>query len=129
MRAAGRNANLLLNIGPQPDGQLPAAAAQRLGEIGKWMSTYGETIYGTRGGIIAPHEWGVSTQKGNKLYVHILNLQDKGLFLPVDNSKITNAVMFNNHTKVNFTRSKYGITIELPSVPKDIDCVVELTVK
>ena len=129
VRAAGRNANLLLNIGPQPDGQLPAAAAQRLGEIGKWMSTYGETIYGTRGGIIAPHEWGVSTQKGNKLYVHILNLQDKGLFLPVDNSKITNAVMFNNHTKVNFTRSKYGITIELPSVPKDIDCVVELTVK
>ena len=129
VRAAGRNANLLLNIGPQPDGRLPAAAVQRLGEIGKWIGTYGETIYGTRGGIIAPHEWGVSTQKGDKLYVHILNLQDKGLFLPVGNLKVTNAVMFNNRKKMNFTRSKYGITIELPSVPKDVDCVVELTVK
>lgn len=129
VRAAGRNANLLLNVGPQPDGELPAAAVQRLAEIGEWMNKYGETIYGTRGGIVAPHEWGVSTQKGKKLYIHILNLQDKGLFLPLGNVKVTDAVMFADRSKVGFIRGKNGVTLELKAVPKDIDCVVELTIK
>ena len=72
VNAAGKNANLLMNIGPQPDGELPAVALERLAEMGEWMKTYGETIYGTRGGIVAPHDWGVTTQKGNRLFVHIL---------------------------------------------------------
>ena len=55
VNAAGKNANLLMNIGPQPDGELPAVALERLAEMGEWMKTYGETIYGTRGGIVAPH--------------------------------------------------------------------------
>ena len=55
VRAAGRDANLLLNIGPQPDGRLPAAAVERLKEMGKWLKRYGESIYGTRGGDIPPH--------------------------------------------------------------------------
>ena len=88
VKAAGKDANLLMNIGPQPDGELPEVAVQRLKEVGEWMSKYGETIYGTRGGLVAPHDWGVTTQKGNKLYVHILNLQDKALFLPIVDKKV-----------------------------------------
>jgi Alpha-L-fucosidase len=82
--AAGKNANLLMNIGPQPNGELPAVAVERLKEVGEWMNVYGETIHGTRGGDVAPHSWGVSTRKGDKLYIHILNLQDKALFLPLN---------------------------------------------
>ena len=63
VKAAGKDANLLMNIGPQPDGELPEVAVQRLKEVGEWMSKYGETIYGTRGGLVAPHDWGVTTQK------------------------------------------------------------------
>jgi len=77
VKAAGKNANLLMNIGPQPNGELPALAIERLKELGEWMKIYGETIYGTRSGIVEPHDWGVTTQKDNILYVHILNLQDK----------------------------------------------------
>ena len=87
VRAAGKNANLLLNIGPEPGGALPELALNRLQAIGKWLNQYGETIYGTRGGIIAPHEWGVSTQRGNKLYIHILNCMDSSLFIPTGNHK------------------------------------------
>lgn len=65
---------------------------ERLAEIGEWMKVYGETIYGTRGGCVAPHPWGVTTQKGNKLYVHILDLQDKALFLPLDGKRVKKAV-------------------------------------
>ena len=58
VKAAGRNANLLMNVGPQANGELPAVAVSRLREMGKWMKEYGETIYGTRGGDVSPRDWG-----------------------------------------------------------------------
>ena len=42
-------------------------------EIGAWLAKYGESIYGTRGGPFKPGEYGVSTRKGNTIYVHIRN--------------------------------------------------------
>ena len=54
VKAAGKNANLLMNIGPQPNGELPATAVEHLKQVGKWMNQYGETIYGTRGGDCIP---------------------------------------------------------------------------
>lgn len=128
VKAAGKDANLLMNIGPQPDGELPEVLVQRLKEVGEWMSKYGETIYGTRGGLVAPHDWGVTTQKGNKLYVHILNLQDKALFLPIVDKKVKKAVVFADKTPVRFTKNKEGIVLELAKVPTDVDYVVELTI-
>lgn len=127
VKAAGKNANLLMNIGPQPDGELPALALDRLKGMGEWMKTYGPTIYGTRGGLVAPHDWGVTTQKGNTLYVHILNLQDKALFLPLTGKNVKKASVFKNKKKVSFTKSTGGILLQLDEVPKDIDYVVELT--
>ncbi len=43
-----KGGNFLLNVGPQPDGELPAAAVERMREIGKWMKINGQAIYGTR---------------------------------------------------------------------------------
>ena len=128
VHAAGLNANLLLNIGPQADGQLPSTALSRLKEIGEWTRQYGETIYATRGGLVSPRDWGVTTQKGNKLYVHILKWQDKGLFLPVSNHKLSGAKLFKDDTPVKMVKSKDGYLLELPAVPSDIDTVVELTI-
>ena len=39
VKAAGKNANLLMNIGPQPNGELPATAVEHLKQVGKWMNT------------------------------------------------------------------------------------------
>ena len=128
VKAAGKNANLLMNIGPQPDGELPAVAVQRLAEMGEWMKQYGETIYGTRSGAVAPHDWGVTTQKGNKLYVHILDLKDAALFLPLTDKKVKKAVLFKDQSPVRFTKTKAGVLLEFAEVPKDIDYVVELTI-
>lgn len=129
VRAAGMNANLLMNIGPQPDGALPAVSVGRLKEMGDWMKVYSETIYGTRGGLVAPRDWGVTTQKDNKLYVHILELQDKGLFLPITDKKVQKAILFKDKTPVRFTQDKQGVLLKLAEVPTDIDYVVELELK
>lgn len=47
VKTAGQGANLLLNIGPQANGELPAAALDRLAGMGEWLGRYGSTIYGT----------------------------------------------------------------------------------
>jgi len=72
----GKGGNFLLNVGPQPDGQLPAAALSRLEEIGDWMKVNGEAIYGTR--PIAPYKDGqvVFTSKGQTVYAIYLTKND-----------------------------------------------------
>lgn len=126
VKAAGRNANLLMNIGPQPDGCLPEVAVQRLREMGEWMKTYGETIYGTRGGCVAPHAWGVTTQKSGRLFVHILDLQDKALFVPTGELKVRSAVDFATRKTVKMQKCQGGVMLYLDAVPTEIDKVVEL---
>lgn len=128
VRAAGKNANLLMNIGPQPNGELPATAVERLKEVGKWMDTYGETIYGTRGGDVAPHTWGVSTRKGDRLFIHILDLKDNGLYIPLA-AKVKKAVQFTDKAPISFRQEKDGVLLKLPKVPDDVDYVIELTIK
>ena len=127
VRAAGKNANLLLNVGPEPGGALPSLALDRLKAIGEWMNKYGETIYGTRGGIVAPHDWGVSTQRGNKLYIHILNCMDSSLFVPLGNHKVKSALVYATGKSVNYTKTGNGITLNFGAIPTDIDYIIALT--
>jgi alpha-L-fucosidase len=44
--AAGGQGNLLLNIGPAPDGSVPPQAAERLEPVGRWLEKNGEAVYG-----------------------------------------------------------------------------------
>ena len=128
VRAAGKNANLLMNIGPQPNGELPAVAVQRMKEMGEWMATYGETIYGTRGGDVAPHTWGVSTRKDNRLFIHVLDLQDSSLYIPLQ-EKVKKAIQFVDGTAISFKQDKDGVLLKFPKVPTETDYVVELQLK
>ncbi|MDD4869138.1 MAG: alpha-L-fucosidase [Kiritimatiellae bacterium] len=72
-----KGGNFLLNIGPQPDGKLPAVAVQRLEEIGNWMAINAEAIHGTR--TIAPYKEGriAFTSRGNTVYAIYLPEEDK----------------------------------------------------
>lgn len=78
VRAAGRDANFLLNVGPRPDGTLDPESVTRLEGIGEWLAQYGQSIYGTRGGPIAPQSWGVTTQTPKTVYLHILDTSKTG---------------------------------------------------
>ena len=74
IKSAGRGANLLLNVGPRPDGTIQPEAVERLLAMGRWLEKNGQSIYGTRRGPYAPADWGVSTIKGDDtVYLHVLN--------------------------------------------------------
>ncbi|MEI6678035.1 MAG: alpha-L-fucosidase [Mariniphaga sp.] len=72
IRSAGGDGNLLFNVGPMPDGQIEPLQVIRLKEMGQWLQKYGYAVYGTRGGPFKPTDWGVTTRKGNTIYLHIL---------------------------------------------------------
>ena len=102
---------------------------ERLHALGEWMRQYGETIYGTRGGIVAPHDWGVTTQRGNTLYVHILNLKDDALYLPVNARQVKQVSRYGEKGKLRYTATGNGVTITLPAVPTGVDTILEVTLK
>jgi alpha-L-fucosidase len=116
--AAGRNANLLLNVGPMPTGKIQPEAVERLKEMGAWLAKYGDSIYGTRGGPIAPRSWGVTTHKGNRIFVHLLDWQDQALLLPRLQERVTHAYLMQSGAPVQVSQSDAGMLLRLPAYDK-----------
>ena len=128
VRAAGYNANFLLNIGPRPDGTIQPEFVERLKEMGAWIARYGESIYGTRGGPIPPRDWGVTTKKGNRVYLHLLKLDDEVLALP-QFGRVQSAKLLKDGSKVELVENDLGLMLRVPmSVRDPIDTVVVLTI-
>ena len=125
---AGKGANLLLNVGPQPNGELPAAAIERMKEMGAWMAVNGESVYGTVAGDIPQQDWGCTTRKGDRLFVHIFELDYDYLYLPLD-CKVLSAKALADGREIKFKRVDGGILLEVGKVKDSIDFVVELRTK
>jgi alpha-L-fucosidase len=133
VRSAGLGANFLLNIGPTPEGEVRPAHRERLLEMGKWLRTYGETIYGTRKSFMKPAPWGVAVEKGNKAYLHILDPDKTGGKIELKDLPFTvkNATVFRSGKKVRFSPAPSGgLLLELEGLlPDAVDQVIVLTVK
>jgi len=127
VRAAGNDANLLLNIGPRPDGTIQPEAVERLRDLGRWLKNYGTSVYGTRGGPIAPRNWGVTTQRADTVFVHILDWPDRVLAIPPITGRVVRAIRLSTNTPVEFAQSGAGVTLNVPIVGDEIDRVVVLT--
>ena len=65
-RSAAKDSNMLMNIGPDGSGQLPAKAVEVMAEVGKWMAANGDAIYGTRGAGLVRNADGTETAKTTK---------------------------------------------------------------
>lgn len=128
VRTSGKGANLLLNVGPQPDGTLPEAALTRLAEMGKWLDRYGESIYATVAGDYREGDNLITTRNGNVLYVHILNTDIEQVKMPVA-QKVKSVEVLGEGTRIDYKYRKGELTFAV-DVPSDcIDYVVKVTLK
>ncbi len=126
VRAAGKNANLLMNIGPQPNGELPQTALDRLKEVGAWLDENGETIYGTRVNEVINKPWGTTTTKAGKTYVHVLKQTDPVIYIE-NTGKIKSAKVFKTGEKVKFTQDGDNLILHIGQIPDTIDHIIELS--
>lgn len=126
VRTAGRNANLLLNIGPQPDGCIPAASLERFEQIGEWMQAYGHTIHGTRATMLKPQDWGVLTHKDDKLFVHVMDAPADGTIILPFALRPRKVSQVGTGEPVAFRRAKDSFSIILP---QGADCTRDFIVE
>lgn len=118
VETVGGDGNLLLNVGPMPDGRIEARQVDRLKEIGNWLEQNGESIYGTRGGPFKPAKWGVSTSKGSKIYLHILKVEGKNLKLPALDKKVLKCYVLHGDA-IDFSQTNNELSIPLTDLKKD----------
>lgn len=105
-----RGGNLLLNIGPSPQGDYADTAYARLREIGAWMKVHGEAVYATK--PLAPY------QDGNILYLQ--SKDGKTVFVYVLSGKTDDVVMPASINLPNITLNKKSKIIYMDGIKEKI---------
>ena len=110
--------NYLLNIGPKGNGQVVNYEKQVLIEIGKWIKTNKEAIYETTTTPIGKQNWGYTTSKDQKLFLHIIDIpKNKKLTIKGLDINITKIYPLNNtNILLESTHKKNTLTIDLSPV-------------
>ena len=118
---ANGGGNLLLNIGPPPDGSVPAEAVAPLTAVGKWLEANGEAAYGK---MTRNRGWGVGSgtcwksQKGSDIYLWNAVWPLEGdMFVGGFAGKLKSATILATGESLSFTQKKYRI--HLTGLPKD----------
>lgn len=127
VRCVCGDGNLLLNVSPNPLGEIPPDQVKPLREIGAWLKKYGSSVYGTRGGPYLMDRIGGSTRRGNVIYLHIFNLPGDVLSLPAIPAKIKRCKAITGGD-VRFSQDAGCVTVTLmPNARNAIDTIVQLT--
>jgi alpha-L-fucosidase len=128
VRSASVGANYLLNVGPTALGEIVPLHAARLCGVGNWLKVNGESVYGTRAGVIPPTGGAVSTRNGDTHYVHILeNISDCVTLSSVPET-ITKARLLRNGEAVEIEKQDSKLVLFVPEDQRDsFDTVVVLS--
>ena len=127
LQVVGGDGNLLLNVGPMPDGRIEPRQVQRLKEMGQWLDKYGPGVYGTRGGPFQPGPWGASTCRESTIYLFVMQWPADGpLRLPPIQPSIQ-SVRTLSGGEATIQQSTSVLEVSLPASDRDpIATVIEL---
>jgi len=117
-RVVGGDGNLLLNVGPMPDGRIEPRQVEVLKQVGAWMRVNGESIYGTRGGPWKPTAALASTRKGRTIFVHILKWPEGAVKLPNIPARIISAKIL-GAGKAEVHQAESGIEISVAPAKRE----------
>lgn len=119
MEIVAKGGNLALNVGPQPDGRLPEGAIKRMKELGAWLATYGEAVYGTR--PCAPYykDNCAFTGKGDTVYcTHLYKTAQTPVSATVSipyTGQVQGVELVGTDAALEYIRTDAGLTVTLPS--------------
>ena len=111
-QCAGGDGNLLLDVGPMPDGRIEPRQVDILKQVGAWLSQNGNSVYGTRGGPWKPSRAIASTRNGKTIFVHVLQPRNT-VELPGIARKIRSATLADG-ARLAFAQTADRITLTIP---------------
>ena len=128
INCAGGSGNYLLSIGCKPDGSIADTDAQRMLEMGQWLSRYGESVYDTAGGIWKPTADYAACCRGNTVYLHILKNGDEvELSLPLEKNQLVSfACMTEEAVRVRVEEGKLSVAVR-GKTAECVDTIIKLT--
>jgi alpha-L-fucosidase len=101
-----RGGNLLLDIGPSADGTIPVIMQQRLKDIGDWLNTNGEAIYGSEA-YKKSYQWSPGKTPEGKKANFMAGYDISNMVKPTNNEKA--------HVEMFFTTKGKDLYCILPS--------------
>ncbi len=121
---ASKGGNFLLNVGPAPDGTIQPEFEERLRGVGAWLQINGDAIYGTTYGPVQGVSNLRTTQKGNTVYLHVLDWPQRELKVDGLSSHVLSATMLAGGKPLSFTQNGDHLSIQIPSPAPDGDVTV-----
>ncbi|MGB9611511.1 MAG: alpha-L-fucosidase, partial [Bryobacteraceae bacterium] len=130
IEVVSKGGNLLLNVGPKPDGTIQDEFVTRLRAIGRWLNTNGEAIYAT---AASPFErmsfFGRATTKGHTLYLHVFEWPAEGRLrvAGLKNQVHRARLLADPQRRLKALRDGPDVVLELPGeAPDEIASVIAL---
>ena len=139
VECVSKGGNMLINVGPDARGNIPAQSLEILEKVGNWMHANGEAIYNCGRSELPRPDYGRITQNGKDIYFHVnepqigfvplvgIKAEDvKCIRLLKDGSemKIERNWMTGNYPDIVFV--SFG---EDPQLPDPIDTVIKVELK
>ena len=134
---ASKGGNLLLNVGPTGEGEIPQESVQRMADIGKWMARYGDSIHGATASPLAATPWGRCTARrlennNTRLYLHVFDWPANGklTLTGLANEVISAELPGAPKGLLGVERAGDGLILKLPAkAPDEADSVILLDLK
>lgn len=142
IECVSKNGNMLMNVGPDAKGNIPKESVDILTKVGEWMHRNGDSVYHCGACSLEKPEWGRYTQKGNKIYAHVMEPIVGSVPVTIPEEKIQKVRLL--QTGIELPLGKNWMTANYPdytfialnpntgftySLPDPIDTVIEITLK
>lgn len=118
------NGNLLVNIGPKPDGSMPIEQVKRLYELSDWIYSNVDAVYKTNGGPFRPTQYIGSTYANNFIYLHLRDIPDKLQINTLDGYKLEEVKILSTGRVLDFDLNNNVYTIDISSLKRKSDIQV-----
>ena len=124
VEVASRGGNFLLNVGPQPDGQIQPEFQQRLRAIGNWLTLNGDSIYGTTYGAVQGVAGLRTTAKGKSIYLHLFDWSPPTCEIAGIKGRVLSARLLANGRVLTFRQIEGKLQINIPQDAPDANVSV-----
>ena len=128
VNVASKGGNLLLDVGPTPEGTIQPEFVKRLQDMGKWMQVYGDSIYGTTYGPLQNLKFGKSTAKDKMVFLHVFDWPAaRQLEVPGFQGRVAQITLLGEKKKLKYRQQSDRLIIQVPpKAPDPNDSVLQV---